>query len=216
VFINGVAAPIYFVSPSQLAVIVPSADPFSLAQIQVLNNGVTSNVVTQVLNKTVPGVYTIPSGGIGYAAAVHASGQIVTPSNPAQPGETIEVFTTGLGTAYPAVADGAAPPLSPLSPTVNAITAAVGGATATVVFAGLAPTLAGLYQINLTIPSTTTPGDYTLDVGGPDSYAAQALISVGTGVASTSARGPATSARRHSRVERPSMLRPALSSRFIR
>jgi uncharacterized protein (TIGR03437 family) len=216
VFINGVAAPIYFVTQNQLAVIVPSADPFSLAQIQVLNNGVTSNVVTQVLNKTVPGVYTIPSGGIGYAAAVHASGQIVTPANPAQPGETIEVFTTGLGTAYPTVADGAAPPLSPLSPTLNTINAAVGGVSATVVFAGLAPTLAGLYQINVTIPPTLTPGDYTMDVAGPDSYAAQALVSVGTGVASTSARGPVTSARRHSRVERSSIPRPALSPRFLR
>jgi len=196
VMINGVAAPIYYVSPGQLAVITPSSNPFALAQIQVINNNVASNTVTMTVNKTTPGVYTIPSGGIGNAAAVHTSGQIVSSLNPAAPGETIEVFLTGLGVAYPPVADGAAPPISPLSPTVNAITAGVDGTSATVLFAGLAPLLAGLYQVNVTIPSTTTSGDHTLDIGGPDSYAAQARISVGTGIASSSVRQPSASARR--------------------
>jgi hypothetical protein len=48
-------------------------------------------------------------------------------------------------------------------------------------YAGLAPGLAGLYQLNVTIPATgLTAGDYTIDVSGPDSYAAQAIISIGT------------------------------------
>lgn len=205
VLINGVAAPIYYVTSGQLAVITPSANPYSLAQIQVINNNVPSNIVTVPVYKTAPGVYTIPSGGIGYAAAVHTNGTIVSPTAPAAPGETIEVFATGLGTAYPAVPDGAAPPISPLSYTTNTITAAVGGTSAAVAFAGLAPTLAGLYQINVTIPTTITAGDYTLDIAGaspnangtgtnPDSYAAQALVSIG-GTPAASAR-PAVHRRR--------------------
>ncbi|HEX4275559.1 MAG TPA: hypothetical protein VHZ74_09410 [Bryobacteraceae bacterium] len=204
VMINGVAAPIYYVTPGQLAVITPSANPYSLATVQVINNGVSSNIVTMPVFQTVPGVYTVPSGGVGYGATVHTNGQIVSPSNPAAPGETVEVFATGLGTAYPPVPDGAAPPSSPLSYTVNTITAAVGGDPATVTFAGLAPTLAGLYQINVTMPSDLTAGDYTLDIAGsvpagsatnPDSYAAQALISIG---GTAAADRPATAAsRRH-------------------
>jgi uncharacterized protein (TIGR03437 family) len=206
VLINGVASPIYFVSAGQIGVITPGGNPYNLAQIQVINKGTPSNIVTMPVYKTVPGVYTIPSGGVGYAAAVHTSGTIVSPSAPAAPGETIEVFATGLGTAFPVVPDGAAPPITPLSPTTNTITAAVGGNSANVSFAGLAPTLAGLYQINVTIPSTLTAGDYTLDIAGafpdpsgsgtdPDSYAAQALVSVG-GAPVSSARPATTLSRR--------------------
>jgi len=210
VLVNGAAAPIYFVSGGQIGVITPAANPYSRAQIQVINNGTASNTVTMPVYKTVPGVYTIPSGGVGYAAAVHTNGVIVSPKAPAAPGETIEVFATGLGTAYPAVPDGAAPPISPLSPTTNTITAAIGGNSANVLFAGLAPTLAGLYQVNVTIPSTLSAGDYTLDIAGafpdpsgtgtdPDSYAAQALVSIG-GAPVSSARPATTLSRR----QRPS------------
>ncbi len=202
VIVNGVTpAPIYFVAPGQLAFIMPSQNPYSLAQIQVVNNGVSSNVVTVPVYPTAPGIYTNPSGGV-YAAAVDTNlGTIVTPQTPAQPGDTLEVFATGLGTAYPPVADGAAPPLSPLSPTVNTIGADVDGVTATVLFAGLAPTLAGLYQVNVTIPSTTTAGDHFLNISGTDpnsqnleSYAQQVFISVGGGAAARPAASAARSA----------------------
>src|SRR5207248_8553442 len=134
-------------------VIVPAGNTFSVAQIQVTNNGVPSNIVTVPVNKTAPGVFTLPQTGLGDAAAVHNSdGTVITPSNPAHPSEVIAVFLTGLGTVFPPVPDGAAPPVSPLSLTTNTITAAVAGVAAPVAFAGLAPTLAGLYQVNLTVP----------------------------------------------------------------
>jgi hypothetical protein len=123
------------------------------------------------------------------------------------------VFTTGLGTAYPPVADGAAPPTSPLSYTVNTITADVDGNDATVTFAGLAPTLAGLYQVNVTIPSTTAAGDHYLDLSASNPtntdleyYTQQVLISVGGGAATAAAR-PAASARGHRRTAASSVSR---------
>lgn len=203
VLINGVPAPLYFVSAGQISAIVPSGDPYSLAQIQVNNNGILSNVVTTVFGApgstsadvTSPGVYTYQSQGV-YAAAVDTNtSTIVTPSNPANPGDTVEVFLSGLGTVYPTVPDGATAPLSPLSYTVNTVIADVDGAAATVVFAGLAPTLAGLYQVNVTIPTSTTAGDHFLDIsvnspatstnttGNLEAYTQQVLISVGGGAA---------------------------------
>ena len=180
VTINGIAAPIYYVTPGQIAVISPGGNTFSIAQIQVTNNGVPSNVVTVPVNATAPGVFTLLNTGLGDAAAVHNSnGTVITPSNPAAPGEVISVFLTGLGTVFPPVPDGAAPPLSPLSMTTNTITAAVAGVSAPVAFAGAAPTLAGLYQVNLTIPATAAAGENVLAIGGPDSFAAQSLIAIG-------------------------------------
>jgi uncharacterized protein (TIGR03437 family) len=205
VLVDGIPAPIYFVSSGQIAFIMPGAYPsnFAFAPIQVVNNGTSSNIVTELVNPTVPGLYTNPSGGI-YAAAVDTNtSQIVTPSTPARPGDTIEVFATGLGTAFPSVPDGAAPPISPLSNTVNTIQADVDGTAATVLFAGLAPTLAGLYQINVTLPTTITSGNHALDISGIDptttalqSYAEQVIIPVGTGGADRPAE---PSARSHTR-----------------
>jgi uncharacterized protein (TIGR03437 family) len=203
VMIDGVAAPIYYVAPGQIAAIVPSGNPYSIANVQVINNGDSSNVVSELINPTVPGIYTTASDGIGYGSIVDTNtGQIVTPSTPANPGDTVEVFATGLGTVYPTVADGAAPPDSPLSYTVGTITADVDGNDATVVFAGLAPTLAGLYQVNVTIPSTTAAGDHALDISGYNqagtliqSYEQQVLISVGGGLA----RPAKPSLRKHAR-----------------
>lgn len=212
VLVNGNPAPLYFVSSGQIAAIFPSGYPYSLAPVQVVNNGTTSNSVTVVLgapgtepiNVATPGIYTNPSGGV-YAAAVDANTEsIVTPSNPAQPGDTVEVYMAGLGQVYPTIPDGTAPPLSPYSLTVNSVAADVDGTAASVSFAGLAPTIAGLYQVNVTIPTTTVAGDHYLDIAvnepttnGPlVAYTSQVLISVGGGVA---ARAESRPMQRHAR-----------------
>jgi hypothetical protein len=65
-----------------------------------------------------------------------------------------------------------------LNYTTNTIAALVGGQPATVLFAGLAPGFAGLYQINITIPTGLTAGDNILTIEGPDSFASEALIPI--------------------------------------
>jgi len=217
VIINGVPAPIYYVSPNQVSAIVPSGNPYAVAKIQVVNNNVPSNAVTEFVRTTSPGVFTLTADGLGYAAAVHnATGAIVTPTNPAQPGEYIQVFVTGLGIVYPTAPDGAPGPVNPLSSTVNTPTVYLNNAQGSTqaignyFFAGLAPTLAGLYQINFLVTPGLTAGDYTLQVNGPDSSTAQALISIGTGstttlsaappVISSAGRHPSPMSRQHSAV----------------
>ncbi len=93
------------------------------------------------------------------AVAVDVNGNLVGPSNPARAGDTVVFYCLGLGAVSPMVADGAAAPGNPPASTVNPVTVTVGGQTANVIFAGLTPTLAGLYQINLTVPPNTGTGD---------------------------------------------------------
>jgi uncharacterized protein (TIGR03437 family) len=50
------------------------------------------------------------------------------------------------------VPEGAAALLEPLSVTSNQVTLTIGGREATVLFAGLAPDFAGLYQVNALVP----------------------------------------------------------------
>ncbi len=177
VLINNRPAPIYYVSSTQVAAVVPYETTTSIAQIQVVYNQNSSNVVTELVNATTPGVFTNPPGGLGNAAAEHADGSLVTPSSPAQIGETIAVFVTGLGDVLPSIADGAP---GVFGSTSNIITADVSGTAATVAYAGLAPGLVGLYQVNLQIPSGVTTGVNYLNISGPDSYTTEAQIMIGT------------------------------------
>jgi adhesin/invasin len=195
--INGRAAPIQYVSATQISVIVPYFTE-SIAQIQVINNNVTSNTATELTNQTSPGIFTY---GAGYADALHSNFSLVSTSSPAQIGETIQVYLTGLGAVTPPVADGApgsgAPPYNTAT---NPIAADVDGTAATVTFQGLAPGFAGVYQLNVTIPTGLSAGDHFLDISGPDSYNSQALVSIGAG--SAAAAQPAMPAPNH-RVVRP-------------
>ncbi len=193
VLIDGISAPLYYVSPTQIAAIVPYAtNQFSFATIQVSNGGVLSNKITEFMNVTTPGVFTSPvANGISDAAAVRydasGNGSIVTERNPAQPGDTVAVYVTGLGTVFPPVADGnpGSSNSSSLNYTVPMITADINGVAATVGFAGLAPGFAGLYQVNITIPTGLTAGDNYLDIQGPDSYSSEALIPIGSGLSAS-------------------------------
>ena len=164
VMINGRPAALDYVSPNQINAIVPYFTE-SLAQIQVISNGVSSNVVTELMNQTSPGVFTY---GGGYADALHSDFSLVSTSSPAQTGETIQVYLTGLGTVTPAVSDGSpGAAVPPYNQTNNAISADIDGTAATVSFQGLAPGFAGVYQLNVTIPSGLNAGDHYLDIWAP-------------------------------------------------
>ena len=117
--INGVLCAIYYVTPGQMAVIVPyelATSTNSLADIQVSNNGTLSNVVQVALQNAAPGIFSQTQNGVGLAAALHAStGAVVTASNPAAAGEYLSVFLTGLGSVTPTVANGALGPAPTLS-----------------------------------------------------------------------------------------------------
>ena len=186
VSIGGLPAPIYYVSPTQVSVIVPYAVAGPVALVQVTNNGVLSNAVPVFVNQTAPGVFTQTANGLSYGATEHVDGSIVTAANPAKIGETVAVFVTGLGAVTPTIADGAPGPIDTLSEvTPGSVTAAIGSPStgpvaATVTFAGLAPQLSGLYQIDITVPAGLTAGDNHLYISGPDAFNSQSLIPIST------------------------------------
>jgi uncharacterized protein (TIGR03437 family) len=198
VLIDGIAAPLYYVSATQLAAIVPyAASQFSFATVQVNNNGNLSKIVTEFVNPGNPGVFTNPADGLGRAAALHADYSLITESSPAQPGENISVYLTGLGPVFPPISDGAPGSSTSLNNTVNTITASINnpttgaGTATTVLYSGLAPGFAGLYQVNLTIPLGLTAGDNYLEIdivnsaGNPTSVADEALIPIGGGTSTS-------------------------------
>lgn len=200
VLINNVAAPIYYAlnqgSYDLISVLVPYETALGIANIQVVNNGTPSNTVSVFVGATQPGSFTQGQNGISYVEAqrVNAGYSLVTPSNPAQPGDSIVVYTTGFGAVSPSIADGSITPSTALTSATSTIEAFFDGATsvqATVGFAGLTPGLIGLYQMNITVPTGLTAGDNILEIVGlgidssgntyEDSDNFEALISVGSG-----------------------------------
>ena len=199
VLVNGFPAPLYYVSANSVSFIVPYAViQYPYASIQINNNGTVSNVVTTIVRRSSPGVFTSnPVGGVGVAALLDfpSSGgyYIVSANKPANAGDTVALFLTGLGAPYQPNGDGALGPATG-DPAVNTVYVDVGGVdVGTLPYAGLAPGLAGLYQVNFTVPAATTPGTYKLGIqvqilatNGTtllnDSYSNESVIPVGSGV----------------------------------
>jgi len=163
--VNGVAAPVYAVSPTQVNAVVPYAVTGTTATFVVSVNGNASNSVTVPLAATAPGVFSLSTNGVGDGAILHAGGSVVNYANPAMPGEIVEVFLTGLGAVNPAVHDGAAAPIKPLAVAVAPLNVYVGGLPVTSIqFQGLSPGLPSLYQLNIQIPLNLGPGPQPLAV----------------------------------------------------
>lgn len=89
-------------------------------------------------------------------------------AQPAAPGDYVQVYLTGLGKATPngdpnglPLATGQAAPLdgNPVYETVVTPQVTVGGAPVDVLFSGMAPGFAGLYQVNFRVPDATPDGD---------------------------------------------------------
>jgi uncharacterized protein (TIGR03437 family) len=200
VTIGGLPAAIYYVSPSQISAIVPyGVTVGSVAEIQVTSDMGSSNVVTNYVSATAPGVFTQNQQGTGYGEIEHLGignsvapvGSVVSDANPAMPGETLAVYLTGLGAVSPAISDGAPGPSGPLSYATNTIGVSFSGTSGTNAYAGLAPTYSGLYQLNVTVPTGLPAGPNFLTISGPDSSMSYLLIPIAASTGTASAATPA-------------------------
>jgi uncharacterized protein (TIGR03437 family) len=157
VYIDGVPAPLYFVSPTQVNLLIPSGLKEGLHRLHLALDGRAGPVVDLRIAAASPGLFLWQPG---LALAVRLDGSLVTVMNPAQPGEILILFATGLGdTAGPVprfgeVARGAAPLVATerFSVKLNGLALPRDH----VYYAGLAPGFAGLYQINVRVPEDST------------------------------------------------------------
>jgi uncharacterized protein (TIGR03437 family) len=111
-----------------------------------------------------PGIFTLSQDGKGQGAILIANtATLAAPSSvagrqPVAKGQAISVFCTGLGAVSPAQVSGQ-PAGNALVNTTVMPTATIGGQPAVVLFAGLAPGFVGLYQVNVTVPSSAPSGN---------------------------------------------------------
>jgi uncharacterized protein (TIGR03437 family) len=115
-------------------------------------------------------VFAIPEQGAQagtvywQAVAFHVgTGVLADAAHPAEAGETLETFGSGLGLTNPPVRAGEASPASPPARATAVPQVTIGNQPAQVAFAGLAPGFAGVYQINVIVPEGLTPGQQSLN-----------------------------------------------------
>ena len=146
VLVNGVAAPVQFVSSGQINFIYPNVAA-GLSQVTV-KNMTGQNTVNMRVALSVPGIFLLDANNT--AAAVNAStGAVVGPSAPLHIGDFLSLYLTGLG---------ATTNRSGLDYAVTQPTLTVGGQNCNVTYAGRTPGLAGLDQINCQVPPGVTAG----------------------------------------------------------
>ena len=146
--------PLYYVAPGQINAQVPfTARPGQSVSLVVKAGGQLTAPQNYLIAPVQPNIFE--SGG--FAFALDRQGLPITSQNPARIGDTLQIFATGLGLVEPAVATGVASP--PSSTVGNRVTVTIGGVEVPVSSQGLAPGLVGLYQVNVSLPPTVTPGE---------------------------------------------------------
>ena len=160
VTVNGEAAPLFYVSPTQINAQMPEDIQPGLATVIVKNGNSTSNSVAVTVPATgTPGIVVY---GQNRAVVVNQNSSVNSTTAPAKVGDVVVAYFTGGG---PVTASGklvtGAPTPSGLSPVSGSSSITVGGVTATSAYIGLTPGGIGLYQANFTIPKVAA-GDRQL------------------------------------------------------
>jgi uncharacterized protein (TIGR03437 family) len=165
VLCNGVAAPLLYVSDSQINAVAPQgAEPDSSMTVQIVSNSVTSPGFPATVVTADPQVF---QNAVGTAAAINQDDTVNSASNPAKAGSIVSIWATGTGAIYPRPLDGQ---ISTTAQDYDCCQITLGP----VVYAGAAPGMvAGVVQINFQIPAPDigTPGAYQFTVltGGQSS-----------------------------------------------
>lgn len=148
--VNGAAAPLLYVSPSQINIQIPYAVSAGPATLGINNNGRIAGFAFQVAPAS-PGIYktiTAPPGG-NVTLYVNGIGEI-SPNT-----------KTGYFTAATTAPASAPRPVLPVSVTV-------GGIPAFIQYEGISAGLIGTMQMNLVVPASVSPGPQpvVITVGG--------------------------------------------------
>jgi uncharacterized protein (TIGR03437 family) len=146
VTVNGQAAYIDYISPTQINVLAPDDAAVGSVQVVVTTAGQASNAFAAQKSQFAPAFLTLDGS---HVAALHSDFSLVGSAAPAKPGETILLYGVGFGPANPPQASGQV--VAAAAPLANDVQVTIGGAAATATFAGLVQS--GLYQFNVTVPN---------------------------------------------------------------
>jgi len=157
VYFEGWPAYLYYVSPLQINLLVPSSLLPGTFQFWVDRQGTRGPIVTVTLQSAAPAMFQYPAGT---ALATHSDGSLVSSTAPATAGEIVTLWATGLGNTNPELEDGALPAAAQWLSQLNQFDVQINSAaldSSAILYAGVAPGYAGLYQVNVRLPDPLPP-----------------------------------------------------------
>jgi uncharacterized protein (TIGR03437 family) len=163
--VNGIAAPLYYVSPLQLNIQVPYETATGTALLAVSNNGQVATYSFPV-SASAPGIYLGPDGSS------------ITPNVGGSRGQIYTLFVTGAGEVSPPVATGAGPGAAQVPVPLLAVSMTIGGVAAHMDYVGIPSWSVGTLQINFTVPQNAPLGlqPVVVTVGSAASAAANFTV----------------------------------------
>lgn len=150
--VNGVPAPLYFVSNGQINFQIPFETQTGTANVVVIRNGVEGPAEPIQVKDYVPAAFKNQNTGEAIVVE-NATGQLISAQNPAVAGQIVRVYMNGYGVLDHPPATGAASPSDPLARTAAVPRVTLGDQDVTVYYAGLTPGLVGLGQLDLGLPA---------------------------------------------------------------
>ena len=164
-------APLFFVSPNQINYQIPANTKPGPALVKFVNANGQTTLGAATIQAAAPALFTTSQNGQGAAVALDAFTFTTAPFAAVRPNGTpnsIAVFGTGLGNEA-TDADG---------DVREAVIVTIDGKPVTVTFAGSAPGLTGLNQINITLPSGLAVGEHRLKVSRNGLTSNEVIISI--------------------------------------
>ena len=164
VTVNNKPAYVAFISPGQVNVLAADDASSGPVQVQVTTANGTSDPSTVQMQSLTPSFFLFDGK---YLAATHADGSSAgktglfasapNATTPVKPGETIILYGNGFGPTDPAFTPGQV--VTKLSNLPAGLQITIGGISAKILFGGLIPGFAGLYQFNVEVPAAASDGD---------------------------------------------------------
>jgi uncharacterized protein (TIGR03437 family) len=181
VFVADYPAALYYVSPTQVNLLIPGNLRPGVMNLFLARDGASGPVIQITVDATAPALFQTSAG---VAVATHADGSLITAAAPASAGEVIVLYANGLGWVYPAglgwtytvasgwtpqagvpcnedgTQNGALPVAAQWLCNMQQLSVWIAGTpidSGLILYAGVTPGYAGLYQVNVRLPAKFTP-----------------------------------------------------------
>jgi len=172
VYVGGITASLYYVSPKQINFLIPANLRPGTLDCFVTVDGTNGPHVSITVAPVGLGLFQLEPGLI---SAIHANGNAITASHPAQPGETVLIYGTGWGQTTPPAVSGQISIIPAPLADLKDFHVLVNGAplpSTSVLYAGSTPQWPGLYQVRFQLPKSVTPNpEVRIVIGGQSSPA---------------------------------------------
>ncbi len=155
VLVGNIPVGLFYASPTQINFLIPSTAVPGETTFVVVLQGRAGPVVKLNLTEAAPALFLLDHTT---AVATHADGSVVRDTAPAHPGEVIVLYAEGLGQTSPNMLPGEVPQRAARIADAKDFQVLLDGIPApqgSVLYAGVAPGYAGLYQVNVRLPATT-------------------------------------------------------------